>query len=251
MKALIVVCAIVVCASHTHAELVEEKVVYKHGDTELHGYLVHDDSIEGKRPGVLVVHEWWGLNEYAKNRAAQLAQLGYIALAVDMYGEGKSTEHPNEAREWATMIRQNQRLGLERFSAGYEVLKKHSLLDGGRMAAIGYCFGGSVVLIAALNNADVGGVVSFHGGLPTDPVEAKSITAKILVCHGAEDHGATAETVETFQNILRDVGADWEFITYGGAQHGFTNPGSRAYQEAADRRSWSDMRDFFDEIFAD
>jgi dienelactone hydrolase len=233
-----------------------ETVVYQQDGTELRGYLAWDKDIEGKRPGVLVVHEWWGLNDYARHRAEALAELGYIALAVDMYGEGKSTEHPQQAGEWATWIRNNKGVGAARFVAAKKLLEEQELTRKGQIAAIGYCFGGSVVLTMAMSGADLAGVVSFHGGLPTEPASADKVKAKILVCHGGADPTISQEQIHTFLQNLDAVGADYEFIIFGGAKHSFTNKGADArgipalaYNPAADRRSWRAMQDLFDEIF--
>ncbi len=241
-------------AASAHAAIRVEPVEYKQGDTTLRGQLAYDDAAKGKRPGVLVVHEWWGLNEYVKSRAKMLAEAGYVALAVDMFGDGKTTEHPEEAGAWATAVRQNRQLGIDRFNAAHELLKTHERVDGTHLAAIGYCFGGSTVLTMALNGADLDGVASFHGSLPTDPATDK-VTASILVCHGAADSFISAEQVATFQKNLADAGADWEFIVYAGAKHGFTNPNADkrgmsglAYNAKADQRSWKTLLDFLAEV---
>jgi dienelactone hydrolase len=237
-------------------ELRTETVVYKQGDTELHGYLAYDAQSKAKRPGVLVVHEWWGLNDHARAKARALAELGYVALAIDMYGEGKSTDHPEQAGEWATWIRNHKDVAAARFKAGYELLASQKLTKKGEIAAIGYCFGGSIVLTMAMNGADLKGVVSFHGGLPTDPAGVDHIPAKILVCHGGSDPTMSQEQIHTFLSNLDAVGADYQFIIYGGAKHSFTNKAADArgvpalaYNADADRRSWNAMLTFFDEIF--
>jgi dienelactone hydrolase len=238
------------------AALKTEKVDYKQGSTVLTGYLVYEDGYQTPRPGVLVVHEWWGLNDQAKKRAEDLAREGYIALAVDMYGEGKTTSHPKEAGEWATAVRQNKQVGKERFLAGYELLRSHPLTQKDRIAAIGYCFGGHVVLFMAQEGVDLKGVVSFHGGLPAEKAEPKSFKAKVLICHGADDPLVTKDQIAAYQDNLRIGGADWQFMIYGGAKHSFTNPGADkvgipalAYNKAADQRSWKLMLSFLDELF--
>jgi dienelactone hydrolase len=239
------------------AALKMEKVEYKQGSTVLSGYLVYEDSYQTPRPGVLVVHEWWGLNDHAKKRAEELAREGYIALAVDMYGGGKTTAHPKEAGEWATAVRQNKQVGKERFMAGYELLRNHPLTRKDQLAAIGYCFGGHVVLLMAQEGVDLKGVVSFHGGLPADKAEPKSFKAKVLVCHGADDPMTTKEQIAMYQDSLRAGGADWQFMFYGGAKHSFTNPEADkmgipalAYNKTVDQRSWKLMLSFLDELFA-
>lgn len=234
-------------------------VEYTHGETTLVGYLAYDDSIKGERPGVLVIHEWWGLNDYIKRRARMLAELGYVAFAVDMYGNGVKTTDSKEAGRLAGIYRANRSLMRERAGTGLEVLRNYRLTDRDRIAAIGYCFGGSTVLELARSGADILGVVSFHGNLDTpDPDEAKNIKARILALHGGDDPYVKPDDVLAFQNEMRRAGVDWQFIAYGGAVHSFTNPASGsnpskgvAYNELADKRSWKAMRMFFKEIFGE
>lgn len=240
--------------SIAHADVQTESVKYDHQGVALQGYFAYDDAISGPRPGVLIVHEWWGLNDYAKQRARQLAKLGYVAFALDMYGEGKSTKSRHEAGAWSGQFRSSP-LQHQRASAGLDVLRAHKLVDPKRITAIGYCFGGTTVLSLALSGADVLGVVSFHGNLPL-PEPGVDITAKILVCHGAKDAFVSPERISAFQDAMHKTGADWQFIAYSDAVHSFTNPNAaRAgiqgvnYNEAADRRSWQHMRLFFDELF--
>lgn len=240
------------------AEVKSKAIPYKHGDLQLEGYLAWDDSIQGKRPGVLVVHEWWGLNDYARERANKLAKMGYVAFALDMYGKGKLAAHPNEAREMATQVRSNVKDWQQRAVAGLDILKKQEQCDTSRIAAIGYCFGGSTVLQLAYTGADVKGVVTFHGALvPLDEAQAKGLKSKILVCHGADDAFISEESIDKFRHSLNQAKADWTMIYYAGAKHSFTDPGADAhnvdglkYQAAADARSWQHMQDFFREIFA-
>ncbi len=239
------------------ADLRGEEVEYKAGDTVLKGYLVYDGRSGDQRPGVLVVHEWWGLNDHARKKAEDLAREGYIALAVDMYGEGRNTDHSGQAGEWASFVRQNEEIGTARFMAAHELLRNHPLSAGDRVAAIGFCFGGHLVLTMAQDGADLRAVVSFHGSLPTAPARADTVKARILVCHGAEDPLISREQIDRFQDNMREAGADWQFIAYGGARHSFTNPaadgrGAAAlgYNPAADRRSWRAMLALFEEVFA-
>jgi dienelactone hydrolase len=241
--------------SPLYAAVTMEPVEYKVGDTVLKGVVAYDDAVEGKRPGVLVVHEWWGLNDYAKMRADMLAKAGYVALALDMYGEGKTTEHPQEAGEWASAVGQNQDIARTRFMGAFELLREHPRTDPERIAAIGYCFGGSVVLNMALAGIDLDAVVSFHGGLPQDAAGG-DVKASILVCHGGADQLSTQEQLETFTSNLVAANADWEINVYGGAKHSFTNPGADArgmpqlgYDERADKRSWRAMLGFLQEAF--
>lgn len=242
---------------NAHAALHTETVEYKHGDVVLKGYLAYDDAATGKRPGVLVVHEWWGLNDYAKRRAEQLAQLGYVGFAVDMYGDGFATKSPEEAGKHAGALKDNRGLLRARIRTGLDELRRHAPVDPQRVAAIGYCFGGTTVLELARSGADVAGVVSFHGGLdsPT-PADGKNIKCRLLVCHGADDPYVPPADIAAFQNELRHAGVDWQMIFYGGAVHSFSNPASGndpgkgvAYNEGADRRSWAAMKQFLAEIF--
>lgn len=247
----------VIMVTSAQAAIRTERIEYRHGDALLEGYLAYDDSCTGKRPGVLVVHEWWGMNAYAKKRAEQLAALGYVAFALDMYGKGKATTDSKQAGEWAGAFRNDRKICQARAAAGLDVLKKRAQVDPARIAAIGYCFGGMVVLEMARGGADLKGVVSFHGSLATpDPGDAKKIKGKVLVLHGADDTFVPAAEIAAFQEEMRRSLVDWQMVYYGGAVHAFTNPDAGkagikgvAYNEAADRRSWLAMRSFFDEIF--
>jgi dienelactone hydrolase len=231
-------------------------VKYEHNGVTLKGHLAWDDAIEGKRPGVLVVHEWWGLNDYARKRAEQLASLGYVAFAADMYGDGKTTEHPKEAGAMATTVRKNVKIWHGRALAGLKVLQDHELVDGNKIAAIGYCFGGSTVLELAHTGAEVAAVVSFHGALPIPAAEQTGkIKAKILICHGALDSFIPEETIQKVRAAYDGAKVDYEMIYYGGAVHSFTVPDADkhglkgiAYNAAADRRSWRHMQDLFREV---
>ncbi len=243
-------------SAEAYAKIIARPVEYKHGEAVLEGYLAYDDAIDGKRPGVLVVHEWWGLNDYVKKRSEQLAGLGYIAFALDMYGKGVSTRDRKEAARLAGQFR-GKPLMRHRAQAGLNVLAGNERVDPNRIAAIGYCFGGTTVLELAYSGADLVGIVSFHGGLTMPkPQDMKNIKAKVLVLHGAEDPVAPTEKAVAFQESMRRAGVDWQMIYYGGAVHAFTNPGAgndktsgSAYDEKAAKRSWQHMEMFFDEIF--
>ncbi len=234
-----------------------EYIGYRDGDAALEGYLAYDKSALGPGPGVLVAHEWWGLVDYAKKRAEQLAALGYIAFALDMYGKGITTDDPERAGKLAGKYKADRKLMRSRALAGLNALKGHAPVDPKRIAAIGYCFGGTAVLELARSGADIAGVVSFHGGLATPhPEDARSIKAKVLALHGADDPLAPAAEVAAFQEEMRRGGVDWQMILYGGAVHSFTSPAAGndpssgvAYDEKADRRSWEAMKLFFDELF--
>jgi dienelactone hydrolase len=241
-----------------HAKLVTRSVSYTQDGVPLVGYLAYDDTVSGKAPGVLVVHEWWGLNAYARGRAEKLARLGYMAFALDMYGQGKSTQHPDQAGAWMKAINSNMDLWLKRAMAGLEVLKKQPQVDVHRIAAIGYCFGGATVQVLAYGGADLKGVVSFHGSLmPVSKEQAERTQAKILICHGAQDPFNTPEALKNYVSAMNASKIDWQLIAYGNTRHGFTNPdagkygmAALAYNPSSDRRSWQQMKFFFKEIFS-
>jgi len=243
-----------------NAAIIEQALDYKEGDTTLKGFVAYDDTLTGKRPGVLVVHEWWGHNEYARERARQLARLGYVALAVDMYGDGKQANHPDDAKKFSAEIAQNMALGKARFMASIEALKKINVTDPDKMAAIGYCFGGAVVLQMARDGLDLDGVVSFHGSLDTpSPAQPGAVKAKVLVAHGGADPFVPQAHITAFIDEMNSAGADYQMEIYGGAKHSFTNPGATQvgvkfglpleYNQRADDASWSEMQRFFNSIF--
>ena len=249
-------------AANADAGIVGRVIEYQAGATAMKGYLAYDDSIKGRRPGVLVVHEWWGHNAYARKRAEMLAGLGYIALALDMYGEGRQAAHPEDAGKFAAAVRQNIGLGKQRFVAALDLLKRQQWTDPERIAAIGYCFGGGVVLQMAREGIDLDGVVSFHGSLGTDrPARPGRVKARILVATGGADPFTPAELVSKFEQEMKHAGADFRVISYPGARHSFTNPeaddfGRRfnlplQYNAHADKASWAEMQRFFKEIFGD
>jgi len=237
-----------------------EPVSYTAGGTALRGFLA-TPATEDARPGVLVVHEWWGLNDYIRRRARMLAELGYTALAVDMYGGGRVADNPADAGALMTSVLNDRKAAEERFAAAYRLLESHAATDAGRIAAIGYCFGGAVVLHAARLGLPLRGVASFHGALGSMHTPAPgSVRAKILVCHGAADSLVPDAEVAAFKQEMEQAGADYRFIAYANARHGFTNPEADAngkkygiplaYDAAADDRSWQDLREFLDRIFA-
>lgn len=238
-------------------EVRTQLVEYRQGDTVLEGFHAYDTSIQGKRPGVLIVHQWKGLTDYEKKRAEMLAKLGYNVFAVDIYGKGVRADNPKDASALAGKYKGDRALLRARVNAGLEVLKKQDLTDASRIAAIGYCFGGTTVIELARSGAELGGVVSFHGALdsPT-PADGKNIKCKVLALHGADDPFVPAKDIAAFQDEMRQAGVDWQFVAFGGAVHSFTdwNAGSdnskgAAYNEKADKRSWEAMRQSFDEIF--
>jgi dienelactone hydrolase len=251
---------LVAIAASAQGEIRGEPVEYSAGGTTMKGYLAYDDARSGKRPGILVVHEWWGHNEYARRRARMLAELGYVALAVDMYGEGKTAQHPDDAGKFSEEIRKNMDLGRERFLAAKKVLQENRFTDPKRIGAIGYCFGGSVVLQMARDGMDLGGVTSFHGGLTTtSPAKPGAVKAKILVLTGGDDKFVPPEQIEGFEKEMKAARADYRVISYPGALHSFTNPDADdyakkfnmpiGYNATADKESWAEMQKFFKEVF--
>jgi dienelactone hydrolase len=243
--------------SAARAALHTENVKYSVGDVPCIGYLAYDDSAKNA-PGILVAPEWWGLTDYPKHRADMLAQLGYVAFVMDPYGNGQTTSDPAVAGKLSGVLRGNDRTVLrQRAEAALALLKKDPHVNPAKIAAIGYCFGGTTVLELARSGADVLGVVSFHGGLSTpNPADAKNIKAKLLICQGALDSFESPEEIAGFQKEMNDAHVDWQMNIYSGAVHAFTNPNADsfhipgiAYNAEADRRSWQAMKDFFAEIF--
>lgn len=251
---------VVISTTFTTAGVIGKEVEYNADGVKLKGYLAYNESVTERRPGVLVVHEWWGHNEYARKRAQMLAELGYVALAVDMYGEGKQANHPEDAGKFAGEVMKNMPAMKARFTAGMDLLKNHDAADPTRIAAIGYCFGGGVVLAMARDGANLKGVVSFHGSLATQsPAEKGKVKAKVLVCNGAKDSFVPNEDIKNFKEEMKKAEVDFRFVNYQGAVHSFTNPASTAagkefnlplaYNKKADRASWNDMKKFLARIF--
>ena len=252
LRAMIGCVAVLLACGAAVAEVTTLSVRYADGDVALEGFLAlpegATEAAAQTLPGVLVIHEWWGLGDYAKGRAKQLAERGYVAFAADMYGQGKVTEHPDQAGEWAKAITANREAFRKRAQLGLEVLAQQQMVDPARLAAIGYCFGGATVFELAYSGADVRAVVGFHGSLPT-PAEGDvaNIKATILACHGANDPMVSDDKVAAFVSAMKQAqGVDWMLIQYGGAMHSFTVPGAEsrnipgiAYNAAADERSWS------------
>ncbi len=238
-------------------QLHTEQVEYRQSDTVLQGYLAYNNTLKGKHPAVLVIHEWTGLGPYIRQRTEQLAKLGYVAFAPDIYGKGVRPQNPQAAAAQAKIYRSDRQLMRARAKAGLAELQKHPLTDPERIAAIGYCFGGGTVLELARSGADIAGVVSFHGNLDTPNLDdAKNIKGKVLVLHGADDPLVPVEQVLTFATEMQQAGVDWQLVNYGGAVHAFTNPEAgndpakgTAYNAQADRRSFTAMQLFFAELF--
>jgi dienelactone hydrolase len=234
-------------------------VEYNTQSAVMKGYLAYDENIKGKRPGVLIVHEWWGLNEYARKRARMLAELGYSVLAVDMFGEGKQAMHPDDAGKFSSELMKNFDDAKARFVAAMDFLKQQPTTDPTRIAAIGYCFGGGVVLNMAREGMDLRGVASFHGSLKgVRPAQSGSVKAKVLVLHGADDKFIPSDQIEAFKQEMTAAGADFRFISYPGALHSFSNPEATelgkkfnmpiAYNAQADKESWNEMKGFLSTV---
>ena len=262
LAGLTAVALITVFAGHAAAapKIEAKPVEYTAGGVTLKGYLAYDENVKGIRPGVLVVHEWWGQNEYVRKRARMLAELGYTALALDMYGEGKMASHPDDAGKFSSEVMKNFPVAKERFLAALEFLKKQPTVDPANIAAIGYCFGGGVVLNVARQGVDIKGVASFHGSLAVvQPEKPTPIKAAVRVYNGADDKFIPAEAIEALKKEMAEQKVNFKFTNYPGAIHSFTNPDATemgkkfnmpiAYNAAADKASWADMQQFFKEIF--
>ena len=244
-------------ASQSNAKLHTETVAYKDGTTDLEGYLAYDDSIQGVRPGIIVVHEYWGLVDYTRMRTEQLAKLGYIAFAIDMYGKGVRPKNADEAAAQSKIYYSDRELMRRRALAGLDEFKKNKFVDPNKIVAIGYCFGGGVALEMGRAGYPLIGIVSFHGNLSNpNPDDAKNIKCKVLACAGGSDPFVNRQAREAFEDEMTNAGVDWHMDVYGGAVHAFTNPAAgndpskgAAYNEKADKRSWQAMLDFFNEVF--
>jgi len=256
MKTLLLLTILAAAAGSLHAAVQSKVVEYQQGDTTCEGVLFWDDSVSGPRPGVLVVHQWLGLTGYEKHRGEMLARLGYVALCADVYGKGVRPKTTAEAGAEAGRYKADRNLLRARVNAGLDELKKSELVDKSRLAAIGYCFGGTAVLELARSGAQLNGIASFHGGLDSPaPADGKNIKCPVLVCHGADDPFEKPEDLAAFENEMRDAKVDWRLIKYGGAVHSFTQPDvgtaipGASYNERADKRAWEDMKLFFAETF--
>lgn len=262
MRALLAL-TLMCTAAFAQAAVQTREIPYQDADgNRLVGYYAYDDAVTGKRPGIVVVHEWWGLNDYAKRRARDLAALGYNALAIDMYGDGKHTEDLQDAQAFMAAALKDPKAAARRFDAGLELLKLQPNTNKHDLGAVGYCFGGKVVLDAARRGEKLDGVVSFHGALATTtPAKPGVVRAAILVEHGAADSMVTAEQVQAFKAEMDAAKVNYRFVSLDGAKHGFTNPDADrlshgahggpdiGYDKAADERSWADMQAFFKQVF--
>ncbi len=249
--------AVLLSQSPGNADVKTRELEYRQGETVLQGFIAWDDAARGKRPGVLVVHEWWGHNEHARNQARRLAEAGYVGLALDMFGKGKVATHPQDAQAFVNEVTKDPAVLAARFNAALEQLKRDPHVDTTRIAAIGYCFGGAVVLDMARAGAPLGAVVTFHGALATKtPAQSGKVKARGLVLTGGADPFVPPEQVEAFKREMQAAGGRFEVISYPGAKHGFTNPDAAkygmpqlAYDADADRQSWTAMLKLFKEVF--
>jgi dienelactone hydrolase len=243
----------------TAAQLKEDNISYSGDNTTMNGYVVYNENNKDKRPAVLVVHEWWGLNDYSKSRAKQLAELGYVAMAVDMYGNGQTASNPQEAMKLAGPFYQNPQLSKSRLDAALAKLKTYPQVDTNNIAAIGYCYGGHVVLDAAKLGEPFKGIVTFHGDLSGNAPDKNLLKAKVLVLHGEADSLVKKQVVDQFKHQMDSIGADYTFRSYPNAKHAFTNPAADSvenkfhigvgYNAEADKKSWEEMKDFLQRIF--
>jgi len=240
-------------ASAAHAEIRTREIEYREGDTVLQGFIAWDDARKSRRPGVLVVHEWWGHNAHARAQAERLARAGYVGFALDLFGKGKVTQHPDEAQGFVSEALKDPAVAMARFAAARAQLVADAHVDSTRLAAIGYCFGGAMVLAQARSGADLDAVVSFHGALATQqPARKGGVKARVLVCTGDADPFVPEAQVKALEDEMRGAGARFEVIRHPGARHGFTNPRAGdygmeqlAYDANADQRSWAAMLKLF------
>lgn len=261
MKTLILYLVFIFITSTVNAKVQTQEITYNGGGSKLKGYLAYNDSFSEKRPGILVIHEWWGHNKYARNRARKLAGLGYTALAVDMYGNGTVASHPKKAGELMREAFKNWDRSKTRFNAALKVLQEHKTVDPSKIASIGYCFGGAVSLRMARGGADLVGAVAFHGSLPLEPMIKKgSLKASVLIINGSEDSFLKADTVALFMRQMYEANVDLIYINLKGVKHSYTNPDANklsqkfnipnlVYDKLADDRSWQEMQQFFTRIF--
>jgi dienelactone hydrolase len=257
MKIYFILLLGILLMKNSAAAIKTETVEYKQGEALLEGFLVYDDALAGKHPGVLVIHDWLGISEVTQMRAKQLAELGYVVLAADIYGKGIRPANAQEAQTEAMKYYKDRTLLRDRARAGLDFLSSQKMVDAARLSVIGYCFGGAGALELARSGAPLKGIVTFHGSLSTPtPDDAKNIKGKVLVLHGSDDPFVKQADVTAFMDEMRKGGVDWQLIQYGGAVHSFTdkragsdNTKGGAYNEAADRRSWQAMKFFLMEVF--
>jgi dienelactone hydrolase len=243
----------------TEMSIVGEEVSYKTDTVTMNGYIAYNETDTTMRPGILVVHEWWGHSDYVRRRADMLAELGFVALAVDMYGNGQQAEHPDNAKKFSGMVMQNMDMAEARFTEALNVLENHPQTAEGKISAIGYCFGGSLILAMANKGLDLDAVAAFHSGVQVPVGPSEKLEAKVLVQNGADDPFVSAESVSQFKSKMDSLGKSYSYVSYPGAVHAYTNPAADslgekfdlplAYDAEADRKSWDKMKDFFKEIY--
>jgi len=235
------------------------EVTYTSNSTDLKGYIAYDENKKGKRPGILIVHEWWGHNSYVRERADMLASLGYTAIAVDMYGDGKQANHPDDAGKFAMSVMSNLPEATARFNAAINLLQQQESVDKEKLAAIGYCFGGSVVLTMANSGTDLDAVAAFHSGVALPVMPNKDLKARVLVCNGADDPFVNKESISTFKTAMDSIGAKYEYIAYPGVKHSYTSKEADAngekfklplaYNADADQKSWKSLQQLLKDVF--
>jgi dienelactone hydrolase len=243
----------------TTPSVVGEEISYSSGELTMNGYIAYDENMQGERPGILVVHEWWGHDEHARNSAEKLAELGYVALAVDMYGNGRMADHPEDAMQFSGEVMGNFDEAQMRFQAAIETLQNHNMVNTDQIGAIGYCFGGSVILAMTHAGVDLDGVVAFHAGLQLPVMPEEQVDTEILILNGADDPMVSNEDIENLTSMYDNLGISYNFVNYEGATHAYTNPAADslgqefdlplAYDAEADEQSWDRMRTFFDDLF--
>jgi dienelactone hydrolase len=243
--------------SYAESDIHTQMIEYKHRGKTLEGFLAFDKNVKGKRPGVLVIHEWWGMNDYARERAMQLAEMGYVAFALDMYGKGIVAKTSEEASKLAGPFFLDRGLMRERAQAGLDILRNQEITDPDRLAVIGFCFGGTTALELAMSGADLRATVTFHAGLSfPDTRGLDGVKGSVLVLDGGKDPNVPAKDLVDLWQAMETAGVDYEIDIYGGAVHSFTNPAAGddpskgvAYNEVAARRSWLRMQELFHEVF--
>ena len=252
MKTALISIALILTSISVQAEIIGKTISYSDGETTMKGYIAYDDSVKGQMPGILVVHEWWGHNEYVRKRARMLAEQGYVALAVDMYGDGTQADHPEDAMKFSQQLMSNFPVAESRFNAALTLLKQQANVDNNKLAAAGYCFGGGTVLQLTRSGLDVKVAAVFHGSLHTrKPAQKGQVKAKLLVFNGDDDPMVKPEHIEGFKQEMKNADVDYRFFSYPGAKHAFTNPAADglgkkfslplAYNEKADKQSWAEF----------
>jgi dienelactone hydrolase len=241
-------------------QVIGKEITYESDTTLMRGYIAHNSALKEKRPGIIVVHEWWGHDDFARNKADELAEMGYVALAVDMYGEGKQAEHPEEAMAFSSSVMKNFDTAKQRFMAAMQTLKANENVNPDQISAIGFCFGGSVALSMANAGVDLDAVAVFHSGLGLPVMPSEKLTAKLLIQNGAEDMMITDEQENAFKDQLDAINADYEYIAYEGVKHSFTNKDADslakkyelplAYDKEATEKSWENMKMLFEKVYS-